>query len=364
MSEQANLANMSETERRIADKIDQSIAGGLAVTGRDGGVQFQNAAQVMEMAKMMAVSGVAVPKYLRANPGACLAVVIQAVEWRMSPYAVANKSYSVNDRLAYESQLVQAVILQRAPIRGRFRFDYDGAGTSRRCTVTVKTNDGDEVSLTTPPVGDIPVKNSPLWKGDPDQQLSYYAGRALCRRYFPDVILGVYTADEIDMYEPRDPMLARDITPTPSTQTIAGKLDALAAPLDSREKQPSQDHRAIATADDAAAGDAGDTAAPSDPADRSNGGQEAEGATAERRREDQREPKAQSATKRDSAKEAPAPGSKESREAAYQRGMSDAQNGAPKRAVPKDYAGDEFAAERLAWNKGWDAANDAAGGDQ
>ena len=53
----------------------------------------------MTFAKLMALSHVAIPKHLRGNPGACLAVTIQAIEWRLSPYAVANKSYSVNDRL-------------------------------------------------------------------------------------------------------------------------------------------------------------------------------------------------------------------------------------------------------------------------
>lgn len=114
------------------------------------------------------------------------------------PFAVANKSYSVSNRLAYESQLVQAVILQRAPIKGRFKIEYEGDGAKRRCRVSAVTTGGDTVEYLSPEVGTIPVKNSPLWKGDPDQQLFYYSGRALCRRHFPDVLLGVYTNDEME----------------------------------------------------------------------------------------------------------------------------------------------------------------------
>jgi hypothetical protein len=46
----------------------------------------------MEFSKLLSLSGTAMPKHLRGNPGGCLAVVIQALEWRMSPISVANQS--------------------------------------------------------------------------------------------------------------------------------------------------------------------------------------------------------------------------------------------------------------------------------
>lgn len=212
-------------EDRIAQRVDPAIAGGMAVTTTAGGIAFANMGQVLEAAKLMAISGVAIPQHLRGNPGACLAVIIQAVEWRLSPYAVANKSYSVNDRLAYESQLIQAVILQRAPIRGRLKVEYQGAGEARTCRVSATLADtGETVDYTSPPFGRIHPKNSPLWKSDPDQQQFYYSGRALCRRHFPDVLLGIYARDELDGEN------ARDITPANGgPRTLAGRLDALAA---------------------------------------------------------------------------------------------------------------------------------------
>jgi hypothetical protein len=195
----------------IEGRIDKETAGALAISNSAGGMQFETMIQVMEFAKMMAVAGVAVPQHLRGNPGACLAVAIQAVEWRLSPFAVANKSYSVNDRLAYESQLIQAVILQRAPIKGRFKVEYIGAAEKRQCKVSAETNDGETVDYLSPEIGKIKVKNSPLWTGDPDQQLFYFSGRALCRRHFPDVLLGVYASDELEGAE-----RIKDVTPKAS----------------------------------------------------------------------------------------------------------------------------------------------------
>jgi hypothetical protein len=194
---------MNNDTQLIEKRIDKSITSEIAVGAR-GGVSYSNAGQVMELAKMMAVSEVAVPTHLRGNPGACLAVAFQALDWGMSPFAVANKSYSVNNRMAYESQMINAVILNRAPIKGRLKYKYTGEGPTMQCTVSAETSDGDVVEYTSPMLKDIKVKNSPLWAQDPAQQIGYYASRAMCRRHFPDVILGVYTPEEMTEAEPRD----------------------------------------------------------------------------------------------------------------------------------------------------------------
>ena len=198
----SNLSNISTAQARIEGKISQERASEISISGA-GALAFGTASDVMEFAKIMSVAGVAIPKHLRENPGACMAVIIQASEWKMSPFAVANKSYSVNDRLAYEAQLINAVILRRAPIQSRFKIEYSGVDATRKCKVSVITIDGDTVEYESPPFAQIPVKNSPLWKGDPDQQLFYYSSRAMCRRHFPDVLLGVYTMDEAQDMQPR-----------------------------------------------------------------------------------------------------------------------------------------------------------------
>ncbi len=205
------ITDLAAIEQRIEGRIDKALSLEMGVS-TSGGIDFQNVSQFMELAKMMALANVALPKHLRNNPGACLAVAMQASEWKMSPFQVANKSYSVNDRLAYEAQLVNAVILRRAPLQSRFRVDYEGEGANRRCTVSVTLIGGEEVSYTSPTIGSITVKNSPLWKSDPDQQLFYFSSRSLCRRHFPDVLLGVYTPDEMED-APERKVSGREVVP-------------------------------------------------------------------------------------------------------------------------------------------------------
>lgn len=194
---------------RIEAKLDKTVAGAVAISDSVGGVLFTSMAEVMEFAKLLSLAGTAVPKHLRGNPGGCLAVTIQALEWRMSPVAVANKSYEVNDRIAYEAQLIHAVIEARAPLKGRLRGTYTGEGVERSCTVTGHMKgELEPLEYTSPTIAKIKVKNSPLWTADPDQQLWYYATRSWARRYCPDVLLGIYGEDEL-----RDSENIKDITP-------------------------------------------------------------------------------------------------------------------------------------------------------
>jgi hypothetical protein len=197
-----------------------------------GGFAFHSMREIENFAILMSKASIAIPKHLRDNPGACMAIAIQASEWQMSPFSVANKSYSVNDRLAYEAQLVNAVILRRAPIAGRFDINYKGEGSTRQCVVSVMTTDGEKLEYTSPQIGQITVKNSPLWKADPDQQLFYFSSRSLCRRHFPDVILGIYTMDEMEESEPFE--RARNVTPKAELTSESNPFERVAI----EEKKP------------------------------------------------------------------------------------------------------------------------------
>lgn len=181
----------------IESSIDRTRANAMTIAG--GTVACKDMGDVMEFAKLMSVSGQAIPPHLRGQPGFCLAICIQAMEWRFSPFSVANKSYVVNDRVSYESQLIHAVIEQRAPIIGRLRHSFSGKDSTRRCKVWAFV-EGEEGPLEyeSPEIQTIKIKNSPLWLSKPDLQLYYNASRDWARVYFPDVILGVYSEDEME----------------------------------------------------------------------------------------------------------------------------------------------------------------------
>lgn len=155
--------------------------------------------EAMELAKLMAASNF-VPPHLRGKAGDCLAVVMQSSRWEMDPFAVANKTFFVNDRMAYEAQLVVAVVNTRAPLVGRLSYTYEGDGNGLACIVSGRLRGDDEVKTVCQNISTITTRNSPLWKSSPEQQLGYYTARLWARRHCPEVLLGVYTEDEL-----RDP---------------------------------------------------------------------------------------------------------------------------------------------------------------
>lgn len=190
---------------------------GIAVGAGGASIAPQNLGEVVRFAEVMCRADIALPKHLRGNAGACMAVALQALEWQMSPFAVASKSYAVNGTIAYEAQLIAAVVNTRSGIKGRLRYEFIGEGNELSCKVT-GIFDGQECEYETPPIGAITTKNSPLWKSDPRQQLGYFAARSWARRHCPEVILGVYDRDEAENFGPTN---AKDVTPSVMTRLQA-----------------------------------------------------------------------------------------------------------------------------------------------
>lgn len=208
---------------QIAHRPETSINTIGITTGAGGSsIAPQNLGEVVRFAEVMCKADIALPKHLRGNAGACMAVALQALEWRMSPFAVASKSYSVNGQIAYEAQLIMAVINTRSGIDGRLKFRFEGEGPSRVC-IAYGTIDGEELDVRSPRFADITPKNSPLWKSDPDQQQCYYTARAWGRRHTPEVILGVYDRDEVEQF--RGSETARDVTPSLSERLKLAQIE-------------------------------------------------------------------------------------------------------------------------------------------
>ncbi|EXE11932.1 recT family protein [Acinetobacter sp. 983759] len=163
---------------------------------------------MVAFADFMCKAVITVPKHLQGNSGDCLAVTMQAMQWGMNPFAVAQKTHLVSGNLGYEAQLVNAVIISRAPIVGRPDYEWYGDWSKVvgktckahdigvRVSVVLKGEDRPRIlDVSFAQVGD--VRNSPNWANDPRQQIAYLAIKKMARLHFPDVILGGYTDDEL-----------------------------------------------------------------------------------------------------------------------------------------------------------------------
>lgn len=198
-----------------------------------GAYSFDNLGDVVRFADLMSKAGEMLPDHLRSKPALCLAVIMRATQWRVDPFALAMETYQAKPGgpIGYQAKVFTAA-LNNAGIRLRYRYEgtikmldkpvtsYKGneiakrTATGDRKCIAYAVVDGDTLEYETMTLDQITIKNSPMWHNDPDQQLSYAAGRGWARRYRADVIMGAYSDDEV-----RE-MSMKDVTPkeTPMTR--------------------------------------------------------------------------------------------------------------------------------------------------
>lgn len=218
------------TDMALAERVENTSTANLVLNA-------EHMHQLIAFADIMASGTATVPRHLRKNRGDCLAVTIQAAQWKMNPFAVAQKTHLVNDTLGYEAQLVISVINNSPALSSRISWEWFGpwekiVGKFKEVeSKTKKDDDGfpkkyivpdwkqtDEQGLgvrasatlrgeSTPRVLEILMtqartRNSTLWADDPKQQLAYLAAKRWARLHAPDVLLGVYTPDELEEIRP------------------------------------------------------------------------------------------------------------------------------------------------------------------
>ncbi|ENI8602886.1 recombinase RecT [Salmonella enterica] len=206
--------------------------------------------RLVRFATLMAESKATVPQHLAGNPADCLAVTMQAAQWGMNPFAVAQKTHVVNGTLGYEAQLVNAVVSSSNLLSTRLNYRWDGdwskvngkSDKSPSLTVTVSAvlkgeAEPRELTISMAQAG---VRNSPLWEQDPRQQLAYLCVKRWARLHAPDVLLGVYTSDELQETTPR---VERDITPPAATAQGMNSLINSKPEQKQEERQQHKDDR-------------------------------------------------------------------------------------------------------------------------
>ncbi len=226
--------------------------------------QYLNA--ISAFAQMMSQGVATVPKHLQGNAADCMAVAMQAAQWKMHPFAVAQKTHLINGVLGYEAQLINAVISRSGALASRFEYEWYGPwekvigkfqirkgdkGEYRIPGWTLADEEGIGIIIRARLQGEAQpreldlllaqarVRNSTLWADDPRQQLAYLAVKRWSRLYCPDVILGVYTPDELEERTEREvnpeatqrmsvQEITAEVSTTTSAQESATNIDVMA----------------------------------------------------------------------------------------------------------------------------------------
>lgn len=190
----------------------------------------QQIARLQRLAEIMATAQVTVPDGIRGNVGDCFMICVQAHIWNMSPFAVAQKTFTVKGKIGYEAQLVSAVITRHA-LKDKPVFVYSDDWEKVLNKFTTAKNNGKEYTVSswkphdenglyvdisaTLKSEDQPrtmriylsqayPRQSSIWATDPKQQLAYTAIKKFARLHCPECILGVMDQDDIESVQEKD----------------------------------------------------------------------------------------------------------------------------------------------------------------
>lgn len=174
------------------------------------------------------------PAHLKGSPADCLRVVMQAARWQMDPFSVADKTSVISGKLMYEGQLVSAVVNARGNLSKRLDYRFEGEGEKRILTVTGTLKgetESREITLDVPMAKRI-NKNGQM-NQNPDQQMCYIGARMWARRHTSELMLGVYTPDEVDPNDnPEQPENVTPIADRPAPKPRKGAAGAKNQPAE------------------------------------------------------------------------------------------------------------------------------------
>lgn len=226
-----------------------------------------------------------VPEHLRSKNGndaetvaTCVGIVQMSRKWRMNPQQVAAATYPVKGKIGYEGKLYAALANAHGNLNGGLRIIFSGNGEGMAAVVFgsnreltkddhkllikfVKTGDSDaatELELVGVRCVRLSVEEcntgQQMWKKDPQQKLFYTGATKWCRRYVPDLVMGVVSVEDLERMDWEDrnskPSIASVTAAITATNTDK-TLDVSSLPVAGES-----------TASDASAGDSNQDADP------------------------------------------------------------------------------------------------------
>lgn len=169
-----------------------------------GGNVFGNMAAfelAQRMGKMLASSNI-VPQAYQNNIGNCVIALEMASRLNASPLMVMQNLHVINGRPAWGSQYIIAMINQSRKYKTELQFEITGEGDARSCTAYVYDHndhrvEGPTISIQMAKDEGWYGKNGSKWKTMPDVMLRYRAAAFFGRLNCPEMIMGIYTRDEV-----------------------------------------------------------------------------------------------------------------------------------------------------------------------
>lgn len=205
-------------------------------------------AQLQRLARMYAESGL-VPDHYKNNVAGCAIGIQMALRMHVDILTFLQCSFVHKGKIGIEAKLAMARLNTSGKIKGRvtYKLDRGPDGKVKSCTATAEDADSGEIFSQTVDWDMVVAEGwnqsngsqKSKWMTLPDLMFQYRAGIFLARIHYPDVLLGMYTIDELeDMARSGDSGPPAAGAPTSALAELSERMGASLKPKESGKKQP------------------------------------------------------------------------------------------------------------------------------
>lgn len=194
-------------EMAVAPQNNDSLATMPTPSAATGVLNVFSDAKSFEMALRMSdclSKSTVVPKDYQGNTGNCMIAIEMAARINTSPMMVMQNLYVVNGRPAWSAQWIIAMInsSRRYKTELQFEFGHDAADGGLSCYAWADDWNGHRVqgpkiTMNMANSEGWVNKNGSKWKTMPDVMIQYRAASFFGRMNCPDMIMGIYSQDEV-----------------------------------------------------------------------------------------------------------------------------------------------------------------------
>jgi hypothetical protein len=143
-----------------------------------------------------------VPAHFRSKPANVFIALQIAVRCGLDPFGVLQNVYIISGKPAFETKLALAMLNVSGKTRGPISYQHENRGKDRVCTASVMDAATGRVLKHTLHWATVETegwlkRSGSKWATDPLLMLEYRSAMRLIRTHYPEVLLGVYSVDEV-----------------------------------------------------------------------------------------------------------------------------------------------------------------------
>lgn len=194
-------------ENKTMATLQSAAPQAQTTTAKTNSLSIFSDAKSFEVAQRMAnalASSTVIPKEYQKNIGNCLIAIEMAARINTSPMMVMQNLYIVNGRPSWSSQWIIAMInsSHRYKTELQFDFQYDAEGNVQSCQAWAEDYSGHKVkgpkiSMQMAHDEGWLTKEFSKWRTMPEVMIQYRAASFFGRMNCPDMIMGIYSAEEV-----------------------------------------------------------------------------------------------------------------------------------------------------------------------